>query len=178
MKKTSKIVALMIVLMLSIITLTGCEEKREITSQQLEGYTEYTHSSGAKFQYPSEWRSNGLSSAVGFVNSSNGTNVNILTENVGGAVGLKKYTKASIESIKKQYNSNLLSEINEEYVKLNGKDACIIDYKVKQSNINMNVKQAIFIDNGQAYILTTVLRESSADTDTQIADNIINSFKK
>lgn len=178
MKKTSKIVAIIMVLMLAIITLTGCEEKREITAGQLEGYTEYTHSSGAKFQYPSEWRSNGLSSAVGFVNSSNGTNVNILTESVGSGIGLKKYVKASIESIKKQYSSNLLSEINEEYVKLNGKDGCIIDYKVKQSNINMNVKQAIILDNGQAYILTTVLRESSADTDTEIVNNIINSFKK
>lgn len=178
MKKTSKIVALLMILVMTAIMLTGCETKtgREINAKELSNYTEYTHSSGVKFSYPSEWKSMGTSSAPQFMNNTTGTNVNLQSEST--AVNLKTYVTAAVAGLKKQYGSNIKGDISEEFVKLNGKDACILTYKINQYNIDMVAKQAVFMDSKTAYVLTVVLRESNEGTDTEIAENIISSFKK
>lgn len=83
---------------------------------------------------------------------------------------------ASIANIKSQMGDKIKGEISEEDVKLNGKDASIITYVMTQNGIDVNIKQACFIDDKTAYILTTATTED--ENDTEIIDNIISSFMK
>lgn len=152
------------------------QNSKVINEVQLNGYSEYTHSSGMKFKYPSTWVTNGLTNTPGFRNSTNGSNVNIVSQTISS--DLNSYVKLSTDAIKRTYSTGLLGDITENYVKLNGKDACILTYKINMYNANMNLKQAIIIDNNTAYVLTVTINESSASTDSQIVDNIISSFKK
>lgn len=182
MKKLNKIVALIGIMVIMAIALTGCEmkfgsnNKKSIDKKELTGYTEYTHSSGVKFSYPEDWSSLGTSSKPVFADANNGTNVNLLSENVPTGYNLTSYMSASVANIKSQMGSKIKGEISQEDVKLNGKDASIISYIMTQNNIDVNIKQACFIDDKTAYILTTATTED--ENDTEIVDNIISSFMK
>lgn len=181
MKKSMKIVALIGIMLLMVVSLTGCgsdANKRVINAKELTGYTEFTHSSGVKFAYPEDWSDLGTSSKPVFANASKGTNVNLLTESVPSIYNLSSYMSASIANIKSQLGSKISGEINQEDVKLNGKDASIITYTMTQSGVKVNIKQACFIDNGTAYILTTAATEAYANEETEVLDNIISSFTK
>lgn len=180
MKKLNKIVALIGIMVIMAIALTGCElksNKKSIDKKELTGYTEYTHSSGVKFSYPEDWSSLGTSSKPVFADANNGTNVNLLSETVPtGGYNLTSYMSASVANIKSQMGSKIKGEISQEDVKLNGKDASIISYIMTQNNVDVNIKQACFIDDKTAYILTTATTED--ENDTEIIDNIISSFMK
>lgn len=179
MKKLNKIVALIGIMVIMAIALTGCElksNKKSIDKKELTGYTEYTHSSGVKFSYPEDWSSLGTSSKPVFADANNGTNVNLLSETVPTGYNLTSYMSASVANIKSQMGSKIKGEISQEDVKLNGKDASIISYIMTQNNVDVNIKQACFIDDKTAYILTTATTED--ENDTEIIDNIISSFMK
>ena len=85
---------------------------------------------------------------------------------------------ASIANIKSQLSSQIEGEIEQEDVKLNGRDAAIITYTMTQSGVKVKIKQACFIEDGTAYILTTAVPETYYETDAGILDNIISSFTK
>lgn len=179
MKKLNKIVALIGIMVIMAIALTGCElksNKKSIDKKELTGYTEYTHSSGVKFSYPEDWSSLGTSSKPVFADANNGTNVNLLSETVPTGYNLTSYMSASVANIKSQMGSKIKGEISQEDVKLNGKDASIISYIMTQNSVDVNIKQAYFIDDKTAYILTTATTED--ENDTEIIDNIISSFMK
>ncbi len=179
MKKLNKIVALIGIMVIMAIALTGCElksNKKSIDKKELTGYTEYTHSSGVKFSYPEDWSSLGTSSKPVFADANNGTNVNLLSETVPTGYNLTSYMSASVANIKSQMGSKIKGEISQEDVKLNGKDASIISYIMTQNSVDVNIKQACFIDDKTAYILTTATTED--ENDTEIIDNIISSFMK
>lgn len=182
MKKLNKIVALIGIMVIMAIALTGCEmkfgsnNKKSIDKKELTGYTEYTHSSGVKFSYPENWTDAGTSSQPVFADPENGTNVNLLSETVPTGYNLTSYMSASIANIKSQMGDKIKGEISEEDVKLNGKDATIISYIMTQNDIDVNIKQACFIEDKTAYILTTATTED--ENDTEIIDNIISSFMK
>lgn len=179
MKKLNKIVALIGMMVIMAIALTGCElksNKKAIDKKELTGYTEYTHSSGVKFSYPEEWKSLGTTSKPVFADANNGTNVNLLSENVPSGYNLTSYMSASIANIKKKLESKIKGDVSEEEVKLNGKDASIITYIMSQDGVDVNIKQACFIDDKTAYILTTAT--TADENDTEIIDNIISSFTK
>ena len=170
MKKISKIVSIIFILIIGVIVLTGCENKvgnlvkiaenkREITKGDLPGYTVYTHTSGVQFSYPSNWKSLGTTSKPAFANQTNGTNVNLVTETVPAILNFDSYITASIESIKKQLP--IIGDISRENVKINGKDASILKYKMKQSDITVNLNQACFIDSNTAYILTVAVIDTN-----------------
>lgn len=147
MKKLNKIVALIGIMVIMAIALTGCElksNKKSIDKKELTGYTEYTHSSGVKFSYPEDWSSLGTSSKPVFADANNGTNVNLLSETVPTGYNLTSYMSASVANIKSQMGSKIKGEISQEDVKLNGKDASIISYIMTQNNVDVNIKQHIF----------------------------------
>ncbi len=182
MKKLNKIIALIGMLIIMTVALTGCEmkfgssNKKEINKGDLSGYTEYTHSSGVKFSYPEDWTDLGTSSQPVFANAQNGTNVNLLSESVSSVYNLTSYISASVANIKSKLGDQIEGEVSQEDVKLNGRDASIITYTMTQDDIKVNIKQACFIDDKTAYILTTATTDE--DQDTEIVDNIISSFTK
>lgn len=183
MKKLNKIVALIGMMVIMTIALTGCEmklgsndNKKVIDKKELTGYTEYTHSSGVKFSYPEDWADIGSTSKPGFANRNTGTNANLLSEDIKTVNNLSVYINASIANIKSQLGDKIEGDISQEEVKLNGRDAEIITYTMIQDDVKVNIKQACFIDNKTAYILTTATTEN--ETDTEVVDNIISSFTK
>lgn len=182
MKKLNKIVALIGMMVIMTIALTGCEmklgsnNKKTIDKKELTGYTEYTHSSGVKFSYPENWTDIGTSSKPAFANVQNGTKINLLSEEVPSVYNLTSYMSASVANLKTQLGNDIEGEVSQEDVKLNGRDASIIAYTMSQSGVKVNIKQACFIDDKTAYILTTATTEN--ETDTEVVDNIISSFTK
>ncbi|HBC84208.1 MAG TPA: hypothetical protein DCZ30_01805 [Clostridiales bacterium] len=75
-------------------------------------------------------------------------------------------------------SNKLDGDIENQYVKLNGKDASIITYILTQNNTKVRIKQVCFIDDNTAYILTTAALEDNYSQDSEIINNIISSFKK
>lgn len=145
----------------------------------LTGYTTYIHPSGVQFSYPENWKSLGTSDNKPiFSNSENGTNVNLLYETIPAGYDLKSYMDKSISGIKNQLSSQIEGDINQNYVNLNGKDASIISYTMVQSNTKVSIKQACFIDDNTAYILTIGTLQNNNNENSEIINNIINSFKK
>lgn len=183
MKNTKKIGAIICMMVVLTLALTGCEfgnkkvERTEINKNDLEGYTEYVHSSGVKFSYPSEWKSLSASDTQPmFGDTSTGTSVNYLSETVAKTYVIDTYITAAIENVKEKMT--VVGDVEEEKVKLNGKDASIIRYTVTQSGSNVVIKQACFLDDGQAHILTVASIEDNYDEQAETLDNIISSFTK
>ena len=185
MKNTKKIGALICIVLVAILTLTGCSlniggkdsnKKETIDKKDLEGYTEYVHSSGVKFSYPSEWKNLGTSSKPVFGDTSTGTSVNYLSESVPKTYNLTSYMSAAVANVKK--TMEVVGDIEENEVILNGKDASIIKYTVKQSDTSVVIKQACFLDSENAHILTTATLESNYEKEAEAMDNVISSFMK
>lgn len=150
-----------------------------VDQNDLTGYTTYIHPSGVQFSYPENWKSLGTSDSKPiFANSENGTNVNLLSETMPAGYDLKSYMDKSISNLKTQLAGQIKGDINQNYVNLNGKDASIITYTMVQSNTNVSIKQACFIDDNTAYILTIASLENNDNESSEITNNIINSFKK
>lgn len=149
-----------------------------INQKDLSGYTSYTHSSGVQFAYPEGWTDLGNASKPVFANSANGTNVNLLSETIPTGYNLTSYMDASITNIKSGLGDKIEGDISQEYVKLNGRDASIISYTISQNSTKVRIKQACFIDNEIAYILTVATTENNYEQETEIIDNIISSLKK
>lgn len=182
MKKLNKIGALICMMVVLTLALTGCEfgkkdsNKTEINKKDLEGYTEYVHSSGIKFSYPTDWQSLETTSKPVFGDTSTGTSVNYLSEQVSKTYNLTTYMSAAVANVKKEME--VVGDVEEEEVKLNGKDASIIKYTVTQSSTNVIIKQACFLDDGYAHILTVATLESNYEQEAESMDNIISSFMK
>jgi hypothetical protein len=182
MKKINKIVTLICMMVVLALTLTGCKfgkidsKETEINKSNLEGYTEYVHSSGIKFSYPTEWKNLGTTTKPVFGDTSTGTSVNYLSESVPKAYNFTAYMTASIANVKKEME--IVGDVEEQDVKLNGKEAAIIKYTVTQSGSNVVIKQACFLDDGNAHILTVATLESNYDEQAETMDNIISSFMK
>ena len=183
MKKISKLGLVFSMVLVLMISLSGCQfgkknvNRTPINKGNLEGYTEYVHSSGVKFSYPSEWKSLGSSSTQPvFGDTTTGTSVNYLSESVAKTVGLDIYMTAAISNVKKQMDVD--GDVEEEAVTLNGKEATIIKYTVTQAGSKVIIKQACFLQDGAAHILTVACLESNYDDQAEIMDNIISSFTK
>lgn len=182
-KKINKLGILFGIILLLLITLTGCSFEEEeglrttINKRQLQGYTEYLDESGIKFSYPSEWESLGESSSQPiFVDTLTGSSVNYLSESVPKSIKIDKYMSSAISNVKEQMDIN--GDVEETRVLLNGKKATIIEYSINQSGTTAIIKQAVFIEDEKAHILTVVVQEYEDLDQTEIMDNIIYSFTK
>ena len=183
MKKVSKIGVVICMISVLVMALTGCEfgmkkeQRTEINKNNVEGYTEYVHSSGVKFSYPSEWQN--LSSSDSkpvFGDTSTGTSVNYLSETVAKTYNIDTYMTAAIANVKNKME--VVGDVEEQKVKLNGKDASIIKYTVTQSETNVVIKQACFLQDNAAHILTVASLENNYEEQAETMDNIISSFTK
>lgn len=189
MKKTNKIGVLICMILFITLSLTGCELKKdntpktELNKVELEGYTEYIHSSGIKFSYPAEWKNLGVTSNPIFGDTSTGTSVNYSSskpDKINTLYNLESYVSDYVETVKENTEENMKvsGDIEKNAVRLNGRDAYILKYTVVQSNSNIIVKQAIFLDDGTAHILTVVTFENNYEDEVETMDNIIKSFIK
>lgn len=183
MKKLGKIGVLICMISVLAMALTGCEfgmkkeQRTEINKENVDEYTEYVHSSGIKFSYPSEWQNLSTSDEKPvFGDTSTGTSVNYLSETVAKTFNIDTYMTAAIENVKKEME--VVGDIEEQKVKLNGKDASIIKYTVTQSGTNVVIKQACFLGDGSAHILTVASLEDNYEEQAGTMDNIISSFTK
>ena len=203
MRKTKKILSLICITVLLTMTLTGCEFKKEddkrekMNKENLSDYTEYVHSNGIKFSYPSEWLS--LSSDEEqpvFGDTTTGTSVNYLSETLEKKYDIDTYMNSAINNVKSAMD--IVGEIKEEKVKLNGKDASIIEYTILQSDkieedgseadgsensvaesgIKVLIKQACFIEDTTAHILTVACLDDDKSEQYETMNNIINSFSE
>jgi len=175
--------------MIILLLLSGCEfnrnneQKTELNKEELDGYTEYIHSSGIKYSYPLEWKNLGTNSEPIYGDTSTGTSVNYSSnkpDKLNTLYSLESYVSDYIKTLKEnpEENMELVGDVEKEIVKLNGRDASIIKYTVVQSNSNIVVKQAIFLDDGTAHILTVLTFEKNYEDEMEIMDNIIKSFIK
>ena len=185
MKKLNKTLALAGIMLIIIITLTGCEFKltdnpnrRIIEKKDVQGYTTYNHPSGVQFIYPEHWVDLGTISKPSFADQSTGTNVYLLIESLKGIYSLDSYTSATMKNFKENLGNEIIGEISREDVKLNGRNASILSYTTKQDGENAILKLACFIDDGKVYILAVASEEKNYKDDKIIIDNIINSFVK
>lgn len=189
MKKTNKIGVLICMILLITLALTGCEFKKENSNKtelnkvELEGYTDYVHSSGIKFSYPTEWKNLGTTSDPIFGDTSTGTSVNYASnkpDKLNTLYSLESYISDYIETIKENTEGDMkiVGDVEENEVRLNDRDAYIIKYTVVQASSNIIVKQAIFLDEGTAHILTVLTFENNYEDEVETMDNILKSFFK
>ena len=140
MKKISKIGIIMCMIAMFTMLLAGCDlvkkddNKKEINKEELSGYTEYVDSSGVKFSYPSDWKNLGTTSKPVFGETSTGTSVNYLSESIPKMYNLTSYMAAAVKNVKESMHID--TDIEEEEVKLNGRDAAILTYNGATLNIN------------------------------------------
>lgn len=189
MKKTNRLGILICMIMLLVLSLTGCEfnkdksAKMELNKEQLEGYTDYIHSSGIKYSYPTEWKNLGTEIEPIFGDTSTGTSVIYASnkpDKVNTLYSLNSYVSDYIETIKENAEGNMevVGNVEKDEVRLNGRDAYIVKYTVLQSNSNFVVKQAIFLDDGIAHILTVLTFEKNYEDEAETMNNILKSFIK
>lgn len=189
MKKTNKIGVLICMMLLITLALTGCElkkddsQKTELNKVEVEGYTDYIHSSGIKFSYPTEWKNLGTTSNPIFGDTSTGTSVYYASnkpDKLNTLYSLESYVSDYIETIKENAEGDMeiTGDVEKNEVRLNGRDAYIIKYTVVQASSNIIVKQAIFLDEGTAHILTVLTFENNYEDEVETMDNILKSFIK
>lgn len=182
MKKISKIGIIMCMIAMFTMLLAGCDlvkkddNKKEINKEELSGYTEYVDSSGVKFSYPSDWKNLGTTSKPVFGETSTGTSVNYLSESIPKMYNLTSYMAAAVKNVKESMHID--TDIEEEEVKLNGRDAAILTYKITQDGSEIMIKQVCFIADDAAHILTIATLEKNYNDKQETIDKIISSYMK
>lgn len=183
-KKLNKIAIMLGMVLFLAVTLTGCSiggkevsRNTTINKKQLDGYTEYVDKSGIRFSYPSDWKDlSGSSDQPLFGDVSTGSSVNYLSEDVPSSLKIDSYMSSAISNVKEQMD--ISGDVEENPVILNGKKATIIKYSVNQAGTTATIKQAVFIEDGKAHVLTVAVLEDEELDQTEVVDNIINSFTK
>lgn len=183
-KRLNKIVVMMGMVLVLAVTLSGCSigvkeatRTTKVNKKQVDGYTEYVDKSGVRFSYPSNWKDLSESSDQPlFGDLSTGSSVNYLSEDVPSSLKIDSYMSSAISNVKEQMD--ISGDVEENPVILNGKKATIIKYSVNQAGTTAIIKQAVFIEDGKAHVLTVAVLEDEEEDQTEVMDNIINSFTK
>lgn len=203
MKKVIKNTIIVIcVLIFSLIILSGCQNKKETdinmetnnniieinnnnldglkeyTNKRYENYIEYNGNTGVKFAYPSTWVSVGVEGKIEFINPDD----TLMRVNFGSAdfptgMTFEQFMKASEEGIKQVME--LKSEVQEERINLNGKEAYKLDYSATQNDDKtIHTIQVAFVDDGSIYILTVFSNEESFENNREELEKILTTFRK
>ena len=189
-KNINTVVAIFVILIIALIGLSGCQNKNNTengneleglavyTAENKEGYTEYSGSIDAKFSYPSTWVSIGKDEQPVFTSAKgDGSSVNLSSAEFPEAISFEGFIEASKLGITNEMT--IVGDIKQEMVNLNGRKACRLDYVAQQSeNVNVNITQEVFVDNGKVYILTVAANADNYDEAKTDLETIIKSFTK
>ena len=189
-KNINTVVAISVILIIALIGLSGCQNKNNTengneleglavyTAEDKEGYTEYSGSIDAKFSYPSTWVSIGKDEQPVFTSAKgDGSSVNLSSAEFPEAISFEGFIEASKLGITNEMT--IVGDIKQEMVNLNGRKACRLDYIAQQSeNVNVNITQEVFVDNGKVYILTVAANADNYDEAKTDLETIIKSFTK
>ncbi len=189
--KSKKIILLLTVLIMAIVLLTGCtgtinnDEPQDLSNLNTvtnavankEGYSKYTNDEGISFYCPSDWISVGEEGTLFFVApDSTGTSANLLSEEIGSMISLSGYVE--IAKAKLPEAMDITSEIKQEQINLNGREAYVISYSAQESGIEMSVLQEVIKVDSKVYILTVGTKASNYTQAEETLNNILSSLTK
>ncbi|MCI8384416.1 MAG: DUF1795 domain-containing protein [Clostridia bacterium] len=183
-----KIISIIIVVAILVIAVAGFlfykNGAKEVSNldelpvymyEEDENYTKYTEVSGIEFSYPSNYKSIGNSNQPTFTDPEIlGASVGLVYESSQG-LNIEKYMEASIAGIEKTLTTN--TEIQKEYINLNGVKAGKISYEMSQRGTSMKLTQVVIIKDGNAYVLTIGCLPDDVEKMQETTEKIIKSFK-
>ncbi len=184
MKKLMKLTVLMIIMVMGVVTLTGCGNASDDLSklavytadENMDGYTKCDKIEGIEFYYPSNYTSVGTSKQPTFMDPEIlGASVNLISDNFPSSYTFEQYIEASIAGVKQKMTVN--GDIKTEYINLNGTKAAKLDYVATASGQTMKITQIALLKDSKVYILTTGSLESDAESFAPKMEKIIKSFK-
>lgn len=189
MKRTTKALSLMLILVVAVVTLTGCSMTKEGMTNDLEGLAVYTASEdmtgytkceemeGIEFYYPSNYVSVGKDAQPMYMDPEiAGASVNLVSDNFPSAFTFEGYIDASIIGIKNQMT--VKGDISKEYINLNGVKAGKIEYVATTDDENyMKLTQVIIVKESKAYILTVGALENDYEALKPKLEQMVKSFK-
>lgn len=187
-KYMNKTIALLVILALALLALSGCQKKEEVTNPELQGlsvykeekkdgYTEYNGNIDAKFSYPSNWASVGTDEQPTFNDTNSGVSVNLSSADFPENTTFEVFIEGSKLGILEKMT--LDGDIKQEMINLNNRKACRLDYIAKQSDtLNIHISQIVFIDDQKVYILTLAVDQNDYESKADLLNTIIKTFKK
>lgn len=148
------------------------------TYTQTEGFTDFTTNNNVAFVYPSDWISVGQEEQPMFVSSDgNGSSITYTYETVPDYISFDGYIEMAKVQVENSVTVN--GEIKTEKINLNGKEGCLLSYTstTEEGEIELNIYQAVFMDNGTAHVITVGHRSSILDEMSSAVNTIISSFR-
>lgn len=192
-KNLTKSIILMIIMVMTIITLTGCsalpktsdgtakDELEGLTvvtaDEDMEGYTKCEAMEGVEFYYPSNYKSVGKATQPMYMDPDiPGASVNIVSEEFPTKFTFEGYIDASIIGIKQQMTIKD-NEVKTDYINLNGRKAAKLTYTATSKGQTMTITQMAIVKDSKVYILTVGGLEKDTESLQPKKDKIIKSFK-
>lgn len=189
MKKSIKMLVLMMILVLGAVTLTGCSTTEQNTTNELDGLAVYTASEdmtgytkceemeGIEFYYPSNYVSVGKSTQPMYMDPEiSGASVNLVSDDFPSAFTFEGYVDASVIGIQNQMT--VKGDISKEYINLNGVKAGKIEYVASTDSSNyMKLTQVVIVKESKAYILTIGSLEDDYEALKPKLEQMVKSFK-
>ena len=135
--------------------------------------------------YPNKWISVSKEGEIAFMApDTKGASVNVATDKLETMSSIVTNFDGYI-AFQKLYltqNMTMLTEINEKVVNLNGRKAYILNYETEsgeaENNIQLNVTQVAFEDNGEINILTLAVIRDYYNELKPTFEKMIKSFTK
>lgn len=186
MKKSMKLIVLMIIMVMGVVTLAGCGKTEETDNlsglavytadEDMTGYKKCEDMAGVEFYYPDNYISAGKSTQPTFADPEIiGASVNIVSQAFPSSLTFEGYIDTSIASVKKQMT--IEGDINKEYINLNGRKAAKLDYKATASGNTMVLSQVVILKDSKVYLLTVGSLEKDAESFKPKMEKMIKSFK-
>ena len=185
-QKLKRFSALALMLVLTILLLTGCateevdlsslEQVNDLIEDENTDFAKYTHTTGVSFKYPSTWVSVGNEEQPMFLNSDGtGSSVNLVTEKLPSGIDFERYINISKVNIKAQMDVS--GEIEQEEIALNGAVAYKLSYEAETEGVSLKLVQIAINVADTVHILTVGSRAEDYAAISDVLENIISSFK-
>ena len=188
MKKfTFSCFAILITLILAV-SVIGCAQSETSTTTgpsaapAVKSATYTNPELGFSCQYPAEWdaEENIMGALVIFAGpmTANDTfmiNISIVTEELSEAYTIEEYVR--LIELQFENSGNDYVKIQGENIKISGLPAIVQTFTVKVQDFAIKDKQAYFIKDTTAYVITYDTIEESHDKYTDYFDLVINTFK-
>lgn len=212
-KNIVKIIMLVLILSISLFMLSGCGNKKEETSststskttnsENLKGlpvyknprradFKTYEGAVDAKVSYPANWQLVETNKKQPVFLSGDGTDAMANLTSYLSDLTLEDLMEQSKKEL--QTKMKIQGDIKQEYVNLNGRRACRVDYilenDLQSSNKNatnetsetevqdFNFTQMVFVENNKCYIVTTAAPVSTYEQVKGTLEDILKSFTK
>lgn len=187
-KKLTKAMLLIMIMVLAVVTLTGCGEDATKTNdsenlpvysadEDMTGYTKCEQMAGVEFYYPSNYISVGKATQPIFSDPELiGASVNLASSTFPSAYTFEGYIDASIATLKKQMTT-ISGDIEKEYINLNGNKACKLTYVMTAQGKSMQATQILIVKDSKAYALTLGCLLEDKEAFQPKLEKMIKSFK-